>query len=210
MIMKQQVRELRERLGYSIAEAARRARVSIARLRVLLRGLDWRGRDRITIDVLHAAIKRKYSSPGYTLAQAAKIVGKPVAWVRQQIYVGTFRVLRTRWNRHRRYVSAPMLARLRKAAALKRPIPRPLGRNWLGLSEAADLAGVCTTTLMRWTGLGWLTGRPTITGQRFHTSAVKAATRRHWRTTTRQAWRDEKRPAWLLAELGRHTSEAAA
>lgn len=202
LLQKQQVRELRDRIGYSETDAARRARVSVSRLRVLLRGLQWRkaGAGTIPLDVINAVIHRKHSRSGDTIAEAARRLQKPVAWVRQQLYAGTFRVLRTKWNKSRRYVSAPMLKRLARAA---RQPARALkfSRNWIRLSEAADLGGVSTGTVQRWIASGWLTGRPGRTGQHFHTSAVKAAARRHWRTLLKKrTFRDDRRPAWLLAE----------
>lgn len=79
-VLKQQVRELREKLGYSELEAARRVDVSIERLRVLLAGVDWRGAEGIPPETIRAAMRRRESQDtGYTLDQAAEKLGKPRA-----------------------------------------------------------------------------------------------------------------------------------
>src|SRR5690606_36169826 len=64
----------REQNGYSESEAARKAGVTIARLRQLLRGVNWRGRAHIPLVTVQAVIKRLQSREGLTVPQAAEVL----------------------------------------------------------------------------------------------------------------------------------------
>ncbi len=191
-VLKQQVREWREAVGFTETEAARRVGVSVARLRTLLRGLEWRPAERIPLDVVSAARRRVDSAPGLTFAQAARQLGKSVTWLRAEMAAGTFRPLRTKWNRRRLYVSAPMFRRLRAAARRKRPVR--LSMEWLSQGEATDLAGVSAATLQRWAiserSVRW---RHSPIGRRFHRRSVKARARAYWQTAR---WKRDVAPAW--------------
>jgi len=197
-VARQQVRELRDELGYGEAQAARLVGVSVVRLRVLLRGLEWRPAPRIPAEVVHAAQRRQASANGRTLAEAARDLGKSLAWVRNEIVAGTFRVLRTRWNRNRLYVSAPMFKRLQRVA--RRPVRRVrFSAEWLLVSDAAVLAGVSSTTVQKWADAGQVRWRfhPSYRHRRYHRRSVKARARRYW-TTVR--FKRATPPAWLQAE----------
>lgn len=90
------------------------------------------------------------SRHGYTIEEAASELGKTVQWVNEQIETGVIRVSRAKWDRRRKYISEPMMKRLRKNAEEKAEKPEALGKDWLSLSDAAQEAGICTTTLIRW------------------------------------------------------------
>jgi len=198
-VARQQVRELRDELGYREGHAARLVGVSVARLRTLLRGLEWRPAPRIPAAAVEAAKRRQASAHGRTLAQAARALRKSVAWVRNEIVAGTFRPLRTTWNRHRLYVSAPMFARLQHAA--QHPAARPRwSSEWLLVSDAAVLAGVSATTIQSWSEAGRVKWRlhPTVRQRRYHRRSVMARARRYWRHCR---YKRAPRPAWLAREI---------
>src|SRR5574337_1033430 len=98
-VARQQVRELRDELGYREAHAARLVGVSVARLRVLLRDLEWRPAPRIPASVVSAAKRRQASRAGLTFTQAARTLGVSVAWIQREIRLGTVRVLRSEERR---------------------------------------------------------------------------------------------------------------
>lgn len=191
--VRQQCAELRSAIGYTKAQAATRLGVSTARIEVLLRRLDWRGAAGIPLDTLHAMRKREESEQGYTITEAARELGKPVAWIEAEIRAGTIRILRTKWNRRRRYVTAPMFKRLRAAA--RRPRRRQRwSSDWLYLSEAAVEAGVCSTTLIAWAGERAVTRRHSLNGWRYHRASIRARARQYWRTVR---YKRATPPAWL-------------
>lgn len=198
-VSKHQCAQLRQTLGFSEEEAARRARVSVPRLRELLEGVNWRKAKRIPLPTLQAVIKRIESRHGFTIEEAAARAGETPAWVKARIADGTIKVSRAKWDRRRLYVSEPMMNRL--LATKARPARRkPLGEDWLRQSEAAVEAGVCATTLIRWAEEGGLARRQANNGWRYHRQAVRAHARRYWRTAR---FLRAKRPAWLLEEAAR-------
>jgi hypothetical protein len=166
-VARQQCAKLRAQLGYSEREAARRVGVSVARLRVLLRGLRWRQAEAVPIEVIRAAQQRLESNEGYTIEQAAARLRRDVSWVRERIRDGSVRVSRTRWDRRRVYITAPMLERLAALAKSGTREVRRVSSIWLPLSEAAIHAGVCTTTFNRWADEGSVARRQTGRGWRF-------------------------------------------
>jgi hypothetical protein len=193
-VLKQQMRELRDATGFTEAAAAARVGVSIARLRVLLRGLEWRSAQGIPADVVNAAIKRQQSQEGVPLAEAARILGKPVSWVRREIQAGTIRPLRTPWDKRRLYVSMPMFKRLCEAALAPRPRER-WTREWMLLSDAATLAGVSPTMVIRWAEQGDVARRRhPDTYWRYHRRSIMARARQYWATCR---FHRAVPPAWL-------------
>jgi hypothetical protein len=193
-VLKQQVRELRDELGFSEREAARRVGVSVARLRVLLRGVEWRPAPRIPADVVRTCQRRAESQHGVTIAEAAKMLRKPVRWVRAEIVAGTVRPLRTKWDRKRLYISLPMFTRL--YAAVEYPRARDCWSSaWLFLSEAATYAGVTTGTIGKWLAAGDLKTRKHPAGTRFHRRSLEARARKYWREENR--FKRATPPAWL-------------
>jgi transcriptional regulator with XRE-family HTH domain len=198
-VLKQQCREWRERIGFSEREAAKRAGVSVPRLRVLLRGVWLRDADRVPLDAINTVVKRLESSQGITIAAAARALKKPVHWVEAEIAAGTIRVLRGRWNKNRRYVTPPMLKRLQAAAAGKRWRQRSLSAEWLILSDAADLAGVSPTSVIRWSRDGDVATKPDPNGwrgTRYHRRSVMKAARKYWAWASTH-YKRASPPAWL-------------
>jgi excisionase family DNA binding protein len=202
-VLKQQVRELRERVGWPAADAARRLGGSVARLRTLSRALDWRDPDRFTLDVLTSIRKRLDSEAGSSIAAAARRLGQSVAWVERQIAHGRARVRRTPLTR-RRYLSAPMVARL-QAAVGQPDAGRPLSAAWLLVSDAALVGGVCANQIQRWSDAGEIATRMKGRFRRYHERSVKARARVYWARENR--FKRATPPAWLVAE--QKTSEAA-
>ena len=209
LVSRQQCSELRAGLGYSEGEAAARVGVSVARLRVLLRGLQWRPAPRIPLEVVKACIKRKYSQEGATIAEVAQILGKTVAWVQHQIKTGTARVARTKWNIHRRYISRPMFKRLATAALDRRRRQPKLTREWLHVGPAAHLAAVSIATIAQWANDGVVKTKPSPTGRRFHRRSVITKARRYWLTEARR-YKRPRYPDWLQQELHQREDGTAA
>lgn len=188
---------LREQLGYSEAQAARKAGVSVARLRSLLEGADWRGSDRIPLATVQAVIKRLESREGYTVAEAAKVLRTTEDWVEERIKDGTVRVSRAKWDRRRRYLSQPMLERLRQAKRAPSRAREKLSSDWFLLTAAAVLAGVSTTTMIRWGEAGEVETRLGSRGTCYHQQSIKARARAYWASSR---YKRPALPAWLQAE----------
>lgn len=196
-VLRQQCARLRETQGFTEDEAARRVGVSVERLRVLLDGLAWRRAEGIPLVTVQAAIKRRESCEGVVLAEAAALIGAPLAWVKARKRDGTVRIAQARWDRRRQYLTAPMLARLREAwrRGTSAAAPPPAA-DWLLLGEAAQEACVSPTTLMRWYHDGELERREVSGRHRFHREAVRARARRYWAGAR---FHRAMRPAWLVA-----------
>src|SRR3546814_11161443 len=92
----------------------------------MLEGLNWRKTGAIPLVTVQALIKRLQAKEGYTLEEAARILRKPVQWVRDRQHDGTIRVLRGKKDRRRLYITEPMLGRLK--AAKRKPVGQRLGQ----------------------------------------------------------------------------------
>jgi hypothetical protein len=202
-VLKQQVRELRDELGFTEAAAARRVGVSIARLRVLLRGTEWRPAPRIPFDVVTTCIKRQESAEGETIPEVARILGKTTAWVEREIAAGTVRVLRNRWNAHRRYITFDQFKKLCDVA-LHPPDRFRWSKDWLLSSDAALLAAVSSTQIVRWSDEGDIKTRTRGSFRRYHRRSVMVRARRYWTSEVR--FKRAVPPAWLQAEQKRDSA----
>ncbi len=180
-VLRQQCAQLRERLGFTEAEAARRVGVTVERLRVLLEGLAWRQADGIPLATVQAAIKRRESQEGYTLDAAAAVLGMPLglgegAQARRHGARGPGSLGPAAAVPH-----GPMMQRLREA--LRNPTPQRQelpGSDWLALGQAAQEAGVSATTIQHWAAAGELSRRGASGHWRYHREAVRARARRYW------------------------------
>ena len=195
-VSRQQCATLREQVGFTEQEAARRTGVTVPQLRETLRGVDWRSTGAIPLVTVQAVSKRLQSRQGYTIEAAAEALGKDAGWVEDRIRDGTVRLLRTRWDAGRLYLSEPMLLRLRAADA-KPPSPAPLGKDWLRLGEAALEAGVTAATIVKWGGQGELERVHEPTGWRYPRDAVRSRARAYWQTVR---FHRATQPQWLRAE----------
>lgn len=196
-VSRHQCGQLREDIGFSEVEAARRVGVSVARFRTLLAGVNWRGAEGIPLFTVQAVIKRIQSREGFTIGAAAKEVGRPVAWVRERIKDGTVRVAVAKWDRRRLYLTRPMLERLK--AAKHRPVePERFTGRWLLPSDAAREAGVSVTTLMKWAADGELPWRDSPMGRRFARRSLRARAKRHWQ---KPKFRRAVPPTWMAAAI---------
>jgi AraC-like DNA-binding protein len=196
-VLRQQCAEYRQKNGYTEQEAADRLKVSVEELRHLLSGVNWRGASSIPLDTINAVRKRIESSHGYTFEEAAELLGTTVEWIEEQRDRGTFRVLKTRWNEQRAYISAPMLDRLRFALAHPGQ-EEQFSSDWLRLSDAADEAGVSIRTIAKWVDDDELSRRPSKIGWRYHRDAVRARAREYWKTVR---FHRATPPQWLQDEL---------
>jgi excisionase family DNA binding protein len=202
-VQKHQMRLLREEIGFSVADVARRYRISEARVRELAERLDWRAGDRLTLDVVTGIGKRLESAEGYTIAQAAEQLGQSVAWVERAIANGVARVSRTPRST-RRYLSAPQFRRLHAAASAPTPEPPKLTKGlWLLSSDAALLAGVSAAMIVRWANAGEVKFRMAGAYRRYHRGSVIQRARRYWRQEVR--FKRAVPPDWL-----RHDDQEAA
>jgi len=200
LVMRQQVAELRQDIGYTIEQAAAKVGVSVAALRTLLDGVHWRQEGLIPLATVQAVIKRLNSQQGYTIPEAAAEIGRPQAWVRDRIKDGTIRITRARWDQRRLYITAPMLAKLKRAATSAPRPPRELPSTWINLAAAARLAGVSTATVNNWRLAGDVRTRQAAKGigARFARVSVMARARLYWQTCR---FHRATPPEWLQAEL---------
>jgi hypothetical protein len=195
-VPRSQCTRVREEKGFTEREAARRAGITVGKLREILEGLNWRGTGAIPLVTLQAVIKRLHSSPGYTIEEAGVAVGKSAAWVEARIGDGTVRVLQTKWADNRPYISKPMLRRLKAAAKGRGPKPK-LGDEWLRLGAAAMEAGVVAATIVKWGELGEVAREHEPAGWRYQRESLRARARTYWQTVR---FLHAKPPAWLQAE----------
>ena len=204
-VSRHQCGQLREKIGFTEAQAARRAGVTIARLRQLLNGAEWRMGAGIPLATVQTVIKRLESRAGYTIEEAAEKLGTTVQWVHERKQDGTIRVIQAKWDRRRVYITEPMFQRL--VEALKTPVKRQtFNADWLPLSDAAAQAGVSTTTLIGWAVDGDLERRKSSTGWRYHREAVRAQARKYWKTVR---FHRATPPDWLQVELQQQRRTAA-
>lgn len=203
-VSRQQCSDLRKARGYTLDQAAATLGVPPTHATVLLEGLNWRRGDRIALDAIHSARQRMESTEGVTVGQAAEIVGRPAAWVEEQVRNGAIRVSRPVWS-DRVYIAAPMLERLRRAATSPQAEPPP--SDWLSLNLAANLAGVATGTISRWAAQGKLCPVQTPSGARFDPRQVRTVAREYWATSR---YKRPVLPPWLVAEARSGASRAFA
>ena len=195
-VLRQQCAQLREKIGFSEEAAAARLGVTLPRLRALLEGVDWRGAAGIPLVTVQAARKRLESREGYDINQAAGELGVPVQWVQEQIDAGLVRVSRAKWDRRRRYLTGPMVERLRQALAAPAP-SETVPEGSMGLGDAAFEAGVCTTTVMHWAEDGDVKRVASHRGWRYQRASLRARARRYWKDVR---FRRATPPAWLASE----------
>ena len=192
----QQCAAIRETVGFTVDEAARRAGVTVAEFRAALTGVDWRGTGAIPLATVRAVVKRLQSAPGYTIEDAAEALQRDVGWVEARIADGTVRPLRRTWDRNQLYLSEPMMRRLRTAPSCPRAADLP-GKDDLRLGEAALEAGVTTSAITQWADAGELARTATSSGWRYPREAVRARARRYWR---RKHFHRSTPPPWLQEE----------
>lgn len=178
-VLRHQCGQLREKIGFTEEQAARRLGLSVARFRHLVDGVDWRAAEKIPLVTVQAVRKRLESRQGYTIEAAAIALGRTEGWVKEQIEKGTTRVSRAKWDRRRLYITEPMLQRLQKAS--EQPVEvEKLGAEWLSLSEAALDAAVSLATLNAWGVKGELAYLEHKGGRHYHRQAVRARARKYW------------------------------
>lgn len=195
-VLRHQCGQLREKIGFTEDEAARRVGVTVGRLRVLLEGVNWRKAEGIPLATVQAVIKRLESREGYTVDEAAGELGMTVQWVHARVQDGTIKISKAKWDRRRAYISEPMMCRLREAK--ETPVVRNrLGDEWLRLGEAATEAGVSAATVIHWAEAGELRRQQSTVGWRYHREAVRARARRYWENCR---FRRAVPPTWLQAE----------
>lgn len=178
-VLRHQCGQLREMIGFTEEQAARRLGVSVERLRHLVEGVDWRGAEKIPLVTVQAVRKRLESRQGYTIEEAAAELGRTEGWVKEQIEKGATRVSRAKWDRRRLYITEPMLQRLREVSEHTVEIEK-LGNEWLTLSEAALEAAVSLATLNSWGVKDELAYREHKGVRHYHREAVRARARKFW------------------------------
>ena len=181
-VSKAQCAKLREEIGFTEQEAARRAKITVPQLREALPVVNWRGTGAIPLATVQAVIKRLQSNPGYTIAETATLIGQDADWVEDRIKDGTVRPLRTKHDHARLYLSEPMIRRLRAAVITPRVQTEPEA-GWLRLGEAALEAGVTTATIIKWAAAGELARTRGPNGWRYAHDAVRARAQAYWRTS---------------------------
>lgn len=207
-VSRHQCARLREKLGFTEEEAARRAKLTLARFRVLLKGVEWlRVGDGIPLQTLQAVIKRAESREGRTFEEAAAELGVTVDWIHERKDDGTIRVSRAKWDRRRYYITDPMFQRL--MSAKKKPASlEQLGEDWLYSTDAEIEAGVSIGTIAKWARNGELERKPTRLGFRYHRAAIRARARRYWAEEVR--FHRATPPVWMQSGAALRSQGAAA
>lgn len=196
-VSRQQCAQIREKEGFTHEAAARRLGITVARLRPLLAGVQWREAPLIPLATVQAVKKRLESREGHDVQEAAAALGVPPQWVEDRINDGTVRVSRAKWDRRRRYLTAPMLERLRTALAAGETGAPESGNSDLGLGKAALDAGVSAATLVRWAEAGEVARYETPRGWRYPRQSLRARARSYWANVR---FHRAQPPAWLTAD----------
>ena len=192
----QQCAKLREKIGFTAAEDARRAGVSLELFRAALAGVDWRKTKAIPLVTVQTVIKRLKSHPGYPIEAAARALGTTAAWVDGRISDGTVKLLCRTWSNEHLYLSEPMMKRLREAFT-KLPPATTAPADGLRLSEAAFEAGVTATTIIKWANDGKLMRIKTPIGWKYPREQVRTRARQYWKTVR---FHRAAPPEWLASE----------
>lgn len=201
-VPRQQCAQLRENIGFTEEQAARRLGITVERFRHLVEGVDWRQAEKIPLVTVQAVCKRLESRHGYTIEEAAEALGRTEGWVKEQIEKGATRVSRAKWDRRRLYITEPMLRRLREASEQPVEVDK-LGAEWLSLSEAALEAAVSLATLNAWGVKSELEYREHKGVRHYHREAVRAKARKYWQTVR---FHRATPPAWLQDETRKSSS----
>lgn len=197
LVLRQQCRELRDELGYTPAQAAARLKIPVGRFLELAKGSGWRASTRVHRETINVVAKRLASRPGLTIAEAARALGVSRTWVEREIALGTARALQGKWS-DRRYIPPPQMAHLRAAAAKGGTVRVVWTSEWMLLSDAALLAGVSPSMILRWTRQGAIKSRPKADTLRYHRRSVQARARLYWTHEVR--FHRAQPPAWLAQE----------
>lgn len=207
-VLKHRLALLREKIGFSEEEAARRVGVSVPRLRLLMKGAEWRVCNGIPLETVKTLSRRRRSQDsGYTIEEAAAELDVTVEWINDRKADGTIRISRGKWDRRRYYISGPMLKRLRRAK--KRGVKDlPLGPEWLYPSKAEEISGVSIGTLVKWATNGELKRRKTIVGWRYQDKGVRARARRYWKSEVR--FHRAVPPRWLQQQAANDSGQEMA
>lgn len=196
-VLRHQCGQLREKIGFTEAEAALRLGITVEHFRHLLEGVDWRNAEKIPLVTIQAVRKRMDARYGHSVEDAATALGKTTQWVWDRIEDGTARIARAPWDPRVVYITDPMLKRLRKKAEDPAPKREKLDANWLTLNDAAMEAGVSLATLNAWGSDGRLQYRMSMGIRHYHRAAVRAAARKYWETSR---FHRATPPVWLQAE----------
>lgn len=208
LVGRHQLRQMRNEIGYTEAQAAKRCKVAAAQLQVLLRGLDEEHRartGRIKPWVIRDVQRRIQMPPGKTFAEASAEIGKPEHWIRYQLQLGRIEVVRAKWDRKTFYLTKATIANLKRLAVDADRYNHGLNADeWLLLSEAARRAGVSTGTIRRWDQEGALQIRRDGQFLRYRRAALETRARTYWLEENR--YLRATPPAWFQSE---QTKEAA-
>lgn len=201
MLSKHQLQRLRERTGFTHAQAARRLKVTEARLNQLLEGAVWRANgDTLPLEVVQTLEKRLKSKNGFTIAEAARSLRRTEAWVQARVDDGTVKMVRAHWDRRRTYLSERMMKRLRDLPRGRTVKPKSLGPEWLLMGEAMRVAGVCQNTVVKWSMEGDVARKQGAKGWCYQRRSLRQRARRFWKTTK---FKRAKPPAWIAEERAR-------
>lgn len=201
-----EVAALRARFGgMSVAAAAKYAGVSRRTFLREARCCGWDGPGHaITRAIAYAVRKHQAATWQLTYAQAARRLGKDVAWVRAAIAAGVLRPLKG-VDRREKVVGRKLVEQLLRKGIPELPAPLPLERGvtWIRGLEAAALAGVTFSTIKRWASIGQVRARAWIPGEgphgaRYDRASVESRARKYWREECH--FKRAVPPAWLSTE----------
>lgn len=193
-----QCMRLRETIGFTESEAARRVGISVPRFRRLLNGANWRGAVGIPLDTIRAVQRRVHSQDGgCDIEEAARRLGVTVDWIHERKLDGTIRISRAKFDRRRIYITMPMMKRLKEAKRKPPPPVEQLDPDMLYLTQAADEAGVSTGTILQWADAGEVRRVSSHLGFRYPRKSIRARARTYWPNVR---FKRATPPAWLAAQ----------
>lgn len=195
-LLRHQVAEFAKSEGYTLAEATRRVGISPYRLKQLLHDLNWRSKKRVPFATVRV-VKQRLTTPwAHSLDEAARVLHRPLRWIRTQIRKGVVRPSRSRADRRRLTLSE---ATIRKLAGIRnhRATRRVLHGEWWLLSQAAHYAGVSNSTLINWNHDGRVNTRPSPHGTLYSRRTIERQARRYW---AQVRFKRAITPKWLETE----------
>lgn len=209
-VPKHQCGQLRAKLGFTQAEAAKRLGVSVEHLREMLdESVSWRAGagEGIPLAAIQTLKSRMESRCGRTIDEAAMALRVPSQWVKDRVEDGTIKLAAVKWNPVRLYISEPMFDRLIKAKVFGVRKQRELDPDeWLLLSAAAQCAGVSSTMICIWVEQGSIERRPEGRYYRYSAAQVRERAREYWK---KPRLRRAVPPQWLQDEARAMQEQAA-
>ncbi len=165
--------------------------VNIIRIRIRRGSVGWRP---------HGSVATRMRRAGVTVAVAARELQQPSKWIRGLIRRGFLDggLERDPLGGEAVRITPVGMAMLRGMADGIAAAAADT-RRWVGVHDAAQIAGVSITTIHHWRAADQVSNRRGPRGTEFDVASLKARAREHWAWATRRFHR-ARPPAWVLVE----------